>query len=1061
MTHGPEYHEVEFPLIEQLTRMGWTHLQGDKDVPAFTERESFKEALLLGRLQEAVERINRPKYAWLESTHVSEAVSQLTRLPVGGLLETNALVTDMLLSGVQVTGPDGKGHTVRFIDFGHPDRNDLLVINQFRVDPPGYAGGKGYIIPDVVLFVNGIPIAVVECKSPNVRDGLELAVEQLRLYQDLRGSAEPEGVQRFFHTVQLLVATSFYKAVLGTAGAEADQFLEWKDTFPLTSDQVRTELGGKPQLHAQQQLVAGILRPSTMLNLLENFILTDAKKKIVARYQQYRAVRKALVRLEAGETRLLGAEVDGRGGIVWHTQGSGKSLTMVFLVRALRTMPELRAFKIVVITDRRDLEGQLSRTARATGEPVTRAKNVKELQDALRQQGAGFVFGMVQKFRLSEDDEGQLDLGNAVLNDSASILVLVDEAHRSHTSTQHANLRAALPNAALIGFTGTPIVQAAKKKTHEIFGPFIDTYTILESQQDRATVPIRYEGRVTKAALKDGQTMDGLFEDFFDELSSSEKQRLQAKYGTLGDILEAPKLIGLKASDMLLHYASSILPGGFKGQVVAASRLAAVRYEEAFREAQRELVRDLEQLDSVFLSMPPEKLGKLDARTRALVAAHPQLEKLRATQFAVVISGGQHDDQSWAKWTDTAAQNTHIENFKNESHPLRLLIVKNMLLTGFDAPIEQVLYLDRNIRNHELLQAIARVNRTAPGKTYGLVVDYFGVGQHLAQALAAYTATDIQGAITSVKDTLPVLEAAHQAVKALLINRNVELTDREACVNVLADVKLRSEFKVKLSAFLSSLDAVLPRPEGLPYVADASRLSQIEETARSVYQDTHPVLLGAGAKVRALIAQYVEAHGVSIKVPSVEVLDPNFGKEVKTYTSKRTQAASMEHAARHHIRTRFDEDPVYYRSLSEKLEQLISQYHESWEALAEALEAFIREIQAGRPVDTSGLDPKSQAPFYSLLLEAQEHPADPERQQELARMTVHMVTTLTQRISMTDFWRNPVMRDATRGWLITYLDDRNLVPFDKCDTTADELMHLARHLHSRLMDASGPSSATT
>ena len=1060
MTTGPEYTEVEFPLIEQLTLMGWEHLGGDRDVPSYTERESFRETLLLGRLRSAVQRINAPLYPWLDDSHVSEALSQLTRLQSGGLLEVNALVTEMLLSGVYVTGPDGKDTLLKFIDFAHPRRNDLLVINQFRLDPPGYASGKGYIIPDLVLFVNGLPLVVVECKSPDVQNPLEAAVDQMRGYQNIRGSSDPEGVERFFHTVQFLIATSFYKAVMGTVGAGAEHFLEWKDTYPQTEQEVRAQLG-KPQLHAQQVLAAGVLRPETLLDLLQNFTLSSAERKLTARYQQYRAVRKALTRLQGGETRLLGAEVDARGGIVWHTQGSGKSLTMMFLVRAIRTAPELRAFKVVVITDRKDLEKQLSGTATATGEPVVRARSVSKLQEALRQPGAGFVFGMVQKFKLHEDDEGELDLGQAVLNSSEKILVLVDEAHRSHASAQHASLRAALPNAAMIGFTGTPIVQKDKKKTHEIFGSFIDTYTILESQRDKATVPIQYEGRVASASLKDGRTLDGLFEDFFEELSTEDRKRLQSKYGTLGDILEAPKLIGLKARDMLLHYVSTILPGNFKGQVVASSRTAAVRYEAAFREARSELVRELEDLSPVFLGMSPEKLEKLDSRTRALVQAHPQLGRLRELEVAVVMSGSQQDPLEWAKWTDSARQETHTTAFKNPKSPLRLLIVKNMLLTGFDAPIEQVLYLDRNIRNHELLQAIARVNRTAAGKKYGLVVDYFGVGQHLAQALAAYTDTDVQGAISSIQDALPTLKAAHEEVKVIFTGAGLTLADREACVNHLADVRLRSEFKVKLDAFLDALDTVLPRPEGLPYVPDASRLSQIAETARTVYAEEQTLLLGAGEKVRALIAQYVDAQGVSVKVPAVEVLDPNFGKQVKAYASKQTQAAAMEHAARHFIRVHQGEDPVYYKKLSEKLETLLLEYQAHWDALAEALEAFIREMQAGRPADTTGLDPRTQAPFYSLLLEAQETPPDKDRQRLLATATVRMVDGLRQRTGVVDFWRNPVKRDVVRGWLVTYLDDHDLIAFSECEKTADELMHLARSLHTRLTDPAGSSSAMT
>ncbi|RIH88285.1 Type-1 restriction enzyme R protein [Calidithermus terrae] len=902
-------------------------------------------------------------------------------------------------------------------------------------------------MPDVVLFVNGLPLVVVECKSPDLQSPLEEAIRQLRRYSNQRGFTEEEGAERLFHSNLLLVASSFYQARYGVLGAEADEYLEWKDTFPQTPQQVMAELG-KQHLHPQQVLVAGLLRPATLLDLLYNFTLFRGNQKLVPRYPQYRAVHKALERLEAGQTPLLGAEQDARGGIIWHTQGSGKSLTMVYLVRVLRTRPELRGYKVVVITDRKDLENQLAETAKATGEPLLKAQSVEELKAILRQDGAGLVFGMIQKFQGDEGAPASAgDLGKAVLNPSEKLLVLVDEAHRSHTSTLHANLRLALPNAALIGFTGTPIVREGKKRTHEIFGPFIDTYTIKESQEDGATVPIFYEGRTLKSKLSHGGTLDALFEDLFAELSAEERQRLQEKYATKEDVLEAPKLIAAKARDMLRHYVSHVLPNGFKAQVVASSRLACMRYLEALREAKAELVRQLEGLNPAFLKADPEKL---DPELRFLVQAHPHLEAIRAMEFAVVMSGGHNDPPDWSEWTDAARHQARIEHFKNPAHPLRVLIVKSMLLTGFDAPVEQVMYLDRAIRDHELLQAIARVNRVYPGKKYGLIVDYFGVANHLTEALAVYTESDLEGALHSIKDLLPKLQAAHHEAVELFRSRGVELEQREEGVNLLGDERLRAQFKVRLKAFFEALEAVLPRPEGLPYVPDAKRLGAIYRTAQEVYaEDKAPLPPGAGQKVRGLIDQYMESEGVSLKIAPVQVLDPGFEQAVGRYRSKRTQAAAMEHAARHYIRQHFEEDPVYYRKLSERLEHILQQYAENWEAQVEALKAFIKDLQAGRPADATGLDPKTQAPFFSLLLEANGGQADPERTLELAQATVRLTEELRRRTSVVDFWRNSVRRHQVHGWLSSWLDEQGLVAFEQCERVADELLTLAKHLRSR------------
>jgi type I restriction enzyme R subunit len=326
------------------------------------------------------------------------------------------------------------------------------------------------------------------------------------------------------------------------------------------------------------------------------FMAADGQTvKSVCRYQQYRAVNRAIHRLRTGPTRRQDGEHDRRGGIVWHTQGSGKSLTMVFLMRKLRTDALLRRFKVVVVTDRHDLERQLSDTATLTGQNVLRATSADDLKRQLRRQGPDIVFGMIQKQRggdaagepgLKAEDLPKVAAREPapveVLNDDEAILVLVDEAHRSQAGDLQATLLAGLPNCARIGFTGTPILMGDKKRTHEIFGEFIDRYTIREAEADGAIVPILYEGRTAHGAVKDGANLDDLFEDLFREHTPEELEAIKAKYATKGQIFEAPDLIRDKARDMLRHYVTNILPNGFKAQVVAYSRQAVVRYLDAF-----------------------------------------------------------------------------------------------------------------------------------------------------------------------------------------------------------------------------------------------------------------------------------------------------------------------------------------------------------------------------------------------------------------------------------------------------------------------------------------------
>jgi type I restriction enzyme R subunit len=848
-------------------------------------------------------------------------------------MEANQAATDLLLKGIAVEGiPDwdlGRSRTLHYIDWEHPERNTFTAINQFRVDCPGRLA-KEFIVPDIVLFVNGIPLVVVECKSPATSEPIPTAIDQLRRYSNQRKAAgeveENEGNERLFHTNQFLVATSYDEARVGTISAEVEHYLEWKDTAPIPLTEVQQVLG-KDTLSSQNKLIAGMLRKEHLLDIVRHFTLYQQVSgrtiKIVCRYQQFRAVQRAIDRLLHGKTRREDGEHDRRGGIIWHTQGSGKSLTMVFLMRKMRSAPELRRFKVVLVTDRKDLQRQLSDTAALTGETVEVATSTAAAKGVLAEKGPGLVFVMIQKYQERDlADEGsppKPEVELPVLNQDEAILVLVDEAHRSHTNTTHANLMRALPNCARIGFTGTPIIMGAKKRTHDIFGEFIDRYTIKESEEDGSTVPILYEGRTAEGAVADGRDLDQLFEDLFRDRPEEELEAIRRKYATRGHVLEAPALIEAKAEDILRHYVEHILPNGLKAQVVAYSRLAAMRYYQALLKAREALVEEALALDERTRSLDDEALVERPRRLRAAVRAWRSLDLLKTLEFAPVISGSNNDDPAWREWTDSDAIETRIERFKQplihddpkRTDPLAFLIVKSMLLTGFDAPIEGVMYLDRPIREAELLQAVARVNRTGHGKQAGIVVDYYGVARHLKEALAAYSQEDIEGVLKSLKDEIPKLRDRHQRVVDLFRSHGMEdLGDTEACVDLLGDERLRAEFAVKLKQFLETLDVVLPRPEGLPFTQDAKTLAFVYARARNRYKEGLPYIgKSVGAKVRKLIDDHVISLGINPKIPPISLTDGEFEDHLGRQVSPRAKASEMEHAIRYHIHKHLNEDP--------------------------------------------------------------------------------------------------------------------------------------------------------
>jgi type I restriction enzyme R subunit len=423
----------------------------------------------------------------------------------------------------------------------------------------------------------------------------------------------------------------------------------------------------------------------------------------------------------------------------------------------------------------------------------------------------------------------------------------------------HANMMGALPYAVKIGFTGTPIIAGKGKKTYEIFGDYIDRYTIEESQQDGATVKILYEGRKVNAQVEDGRTLDQFFDDMFRSKTEEEREAIRRKYATVENILESQNLIQAKAEDMLLHYAANILPGGFKAQVVAVSRKAAIRYCEAFVKAREKLLKRLEIVDPVLFNLSEEEQQKLDEETRFLIIAAKQKEVLQKLEFAAVISGDHNDPPYYQKYTDKTVHEALVGKngrFKKslQEDPLAIIVVKSMLLVGFDAPVEQVMYLDRFMEGHELLQAIARVNRCRNGKTHGLVVDYYGVGDRLTEALSMYAQTDIKGALISIKDELPKLEDRHRRVLDIFLQRGIgELTDVDACVNLLRDVAIRADFIRCFGDFAESMDMIMPRPDALPYVYDLKLLGFINKTAANRYRDLLLNIAGVVDKVKKLL----------------------------------------------------------------------------------------------------------------------------------------------------------------------------------------------------------------
>ncbi len=1154
-----EYELVEKPFCQQLERMGWQWIEGDPDLPDTTERSSSREVLLKARLGAALKKLNlRDGQLWLDDARVARAIRDLEQAGGHRLMEVNQSATELLLKGTVADGlpgwDQGRPQPVRFIDFENPTNNDFLVVNQFKVE---LTSGRGHVIPDAVLFVNGIPLGLAEFKSPAIQNPIEQAINQLLRYSNQRREIWPtlytdnEGVERLFHTNQLLIASDFFEARAATVGAPPEAYLEWADTSPVPMAEVAAELGvfpttpdlgeaaqelaamgseqaeragtplffRKPEqrpaatrgneavVQSQQLLVAGMLRPAHLLDLVRNFSVfqqVDGKtRKVMARYQQFRGVHKAVARLQEGRTRVQGAVRDERGGIIWHTQGSGKSLSMVFLVRKMRMLPQLNRFKVVVVTDRTDLEGQLRDTARLSGETLrpneadvtSRESPTVRTQRILRETTPDIVFAMLQKYqdvsrsgsgdtvamtivrreRLPGRDqaitEREITLKEnihfedfPILNESEKILILVDEAHRSHTRSLHRNLRKALPNAAIIGFTGTPILSEEKTETREIFGDFIDKYILQEAELDGATVPILYEGRTADGFVKDAPGLDELFVDMFRDYTPAELAIIKAKYATEGDVLEAPLLIEQKARDMIRHYAEVVLPERYKAQVVATSRQAAKVYYDKLIAARDALAAELQALPDAMLALPEAEIGKLDSNTRFLIRVHPQLSMIRALDVAAVFSGNHNDPESWWDWSDKGKQDEHIRRFKrrlapqqtDKTDPLAILVVNNMLLTGFDAPVEQVLYLDRKIVAHELLQAIARVNRTFGQKKCGYVVDYIGVARHLNEALKDYDGEDTEGAFIDIAVELPKLLDRRARAVAVFADKGV--TDLfgqvDRCVELLADLKTRADFINKLRSFYETLSILEHRPEVPGDVfRDAKLLGFINKVAANLYRDPALNLLGVAEKVRALINAHVSARGVDPKIPPTTITDAEFEKVLAAQSNSRARAAQMQHAARYHIIGFTSQNPAYARNMSQKLEEILRRFKDDWDALERELRKYIEELRRGDRNDYPELDPNVQVPFVRLILEecGKGQELTPAQRATAIAASLEMVERIQQEVRTVGFWKNTHAREVLTKRLVRDLDKTGICPRGRERDLAQRAVALAKENHENLV----------
>ena len=946
-----EYNHAEQPACALLERLRWTYVPREA---LSAERGGEREVLLKGRLKAALMRLNE----WMTEEQADRAIFDLEHIDATGMARNQA-VHEYLTYGMPLTvdGPRGRDtRTVRFFDFDHPEGglNEFVVTTQFRVrrgnERSGDEDDERVIKPDLVLFVNGIPLVVMEAKSPSLLDVWKSqAVRQLRRYQEAGPEWHGSGAPELFHYNLLCVAHCGAAAVYAAPSAPESAYFEWKSVLPYSEDEVLRRFGVGPQ--GQAQLIVGLLSPTTLLDVLRDYVVYEPEHgrlaKKLPRYQQYRAVRAAVDRM------VVGRKPEERGGVVWHTQGSGKSLTMLWLATKLRREPRLPNATIVVVTDRRQLDRQITGTFERCGFPAPeQAATSRDLRRLLTTGVGRAVMTTIQKFEEAlTTPEGKLD----VLNPSEDVLVMVDEAHRTQYGILGGRMSRALPNAVLVGFTGTPIEKDFKHSTVGRFGPLIDSYTIPQSVADGATVPIFYEARLPELAVEGPETLDRLFEAMFGDEPPEVQLRLRRRYANKETVAEAERRIEMIALDIAEHFEEKVRPNGFKAQVVAPSRAAALRYAE--------------------------RLNSFGLRAYPIITTHPN----DGPEFGAARELDQ--EQAIGAFVDP------------EGEP-EVLVVVDMLLTGFDAPVEQVLYLDRALREHGLLQAIARVNRrfaheresVPTEKTHGLVVDYHGVSRDLEEALSTFDWPDVQDTMREMdEEPAPVIDAAAIQAESHFAGRN--LSDTWECVAVFAPdantegsyrADLFERFNADYRVFSRLMDRFLPDPRALDYTDRLARLTEIRAYVRAHFlrENADVDWTEIGAKVKRLVDERISAEVRELMRP-VSILDQDFEQKIAALPHDEARASIMEHAIRAQIHEGLTANPAFFEKLSEQLERIIQDLRNRLIDSAEACRRYaaIRQTdqERGRHRGRARPDTGIRSPSMSCLTDVQRRPTRPHR----------------------------------------------------------------------------------
>lgn len=1034
-----ENSDSQKPAINLLRKLGWSYITPEETIK---QRGSLLSNVILEDiLAERLNAINSFEYKDKEypfsHSNIQSAINVLKNIPEESLVKTNENIHDLLTLGKsfnETIQGDRKAYTMKYIDWDNPENNAYHITDEFVVE-----GIKEKRRPDIVLFINGIPFVVIENKR---RDKNASVIEGIS--QHIRNQKREEGIPKLFHYSKLLLAVQPNEVKYGAVGTPEKFWAVWKEDNEKEVQKIinSTKNGIKKEdreATIQDKSLLSLCSIDRILEFVYKYLVYDGPNIKVPRYQQYFAVQNTIERVK--ETDKTNKR---KGGVIWHTTGSGKSLTMVMISKALALDKDISSPRVVIVTDRIDLDRQIHDTFKSCGKVVQKAKSGSDLIELLQDKGNEIITTIIDKFQTATKNTSFID-------NSENIFVLVDESHRSQYGTAHINMKRVLPNACYIGFTGTPLMKN-EKSTARKFGGFIHKYTIDQAVKDGAVLPLLYEGRSAQLSVNK-QQIDKGFQRLSSNLNEEAQKDLKKKFASISRIYESEQVVNEIAYDISKHYTQNWQGGVFKAQLAVPRIETAIRYQKYFEEQTDPNLK----INTAVVFTPPDSRQDYDDVWKE---TSNEAKKYWATLMEKY--NGQEEYERYI-----------ISKFQDEGTEVELIIVVSKLLTGFDAPRNTILYLAKPLHSHNLLQAIARVNRLFSGKEHGHIIDYVGILGKLDEALTSYAAfedfdeEDLTNTIVDVSDEIRKVPVHHANVwdcfKGVYNKKDIEALERH-----LAYKDLREDFYEALSLYARTLQTALASNEFYIEFSEEQiefykqelkmfvklRVSLQNRYAEVVsYKEYEP-------RVKKLLDTYVQADDVIVITKELNIFDKQMVNEAieeygKTPASK---ADFIAHKMKKVITENMEKDEAFYKKFSQLLEDVIKSFQENRISEAEYLKAILNirdQFEKGylEDIPETLLNKPEARAFFGVLSEVFENSFGKEiaiqQKDVLANIGID-ISKIIEKLIIRDWKKNidviKEMENEVEDYLMSHRKSLGVdITFDDLDIILDKCLKVAKN----------------